>query len=169
MWSLNRLEEGARVKIVVGMVKMGNRLSEREKIWEEEAGYMTVEASFLVTFVFLILFTVMLAGLYVCDLNQAKSFLNQRVTELSVKEENYAASLLAQDRSRIKEMLFVTKLSDFNITVTEKEVSGRMKLSMNVNVPLIGDWVGRFWTNEISLKVDRGNNTEIMRRWEWFE
>ena len=56
MWSLNRLEEGARVKIVVGMVKMGNRLSEREKIWEEEAGYMTVEASFLVTFVFLILF-----------------------------------------------------------------------------------------------------------------
>jgi len=48
-----------------------------------EEGYFTIEALFLVTLLFWLVLVVMMTGLYICDLNQAKSFLNQRVTELS--------------------------------------------------------------------------------------
>ena len=74
---------------------------EKKRLWEGEEGYFTSEASFLVTFVFLLLFAVILSGLYICDLNQAKSFLNERVTELSSNQESYDSNALLEDKNQI--------------------------------------------------------------------
>ena len=137
-----------------------------KEVWEEESGYFTLEAAFLVPLLFLILFAVMLSGLYICDLNQAKSFLNRRVTELSIKEEDYDSHAYAEDKNQIRKMMFISQITDFSITQTEKQVKGSITLSMSPNVPVIGDWLGRLWTDSFSLCVDVGDNVDMLRRWE---
>ena len=118
---------------------------------KEEAGYFTIEAAFLVPLIFLLVFAVMLSGLYICDLNQAKSFLNQRVTELSLNGEKYEGEAQAEDKNQLKRQLFVTSLTDFYIKKTESKVQGEVSLSMRPNVPVIGDWIGKVWTDTFSL------------------
>ena len=141
----------------------------RNKIWEEEEGYFTLEASFLVTFVFLLLFAVILSGLYICDLNQAKSFLNQRVTELSSDKEPYDSNALSEDKKQIESQLFVTGLTEFDIGKTDKQVEGSIGLSMRISLPMIGKWFGQLWTDRFCLCVDVGNATERLRRWNQIE
>ena len=139
------------------------------KEWKNEDGYFTVEAVSLVTLVFLLMFAVMMSGLYICDLNQARSFLNQRVTELSRNEEEYESSQQMEDRKQMQRQLFVTKLIEYSISKTGERVKGEMKLSMRMNVPVITDWFGSLWTDTFSLTVDVGNNVEQMRRWKLIE
>ncbi len=134
-----------------------------------EDGYFTIEAVYLVSLIFLLMFVVMLTGLYICDINQAKSFLNQRVTELSRDGEEYKSSAQAEDRVYLKQQLFVTELKDYAISKTSEKVKGQITLSMRVNVPLIGDWFGNLWSDSFSLSVDVGNNVEQMRRWNQIE
>lgn len=138
-------------------------------IWKEESGYFTIEAVFLVTIIFSIACTVILTGLYICDLNQAKSFLNRRVTELSSNGEEYGSGDESEDRSRIKKQLFVTNLTDFSISKTEQKVKGSIVLSMKLSVPFIEEWFGGLWTDRFSLTVDVGDNADMMRRWEQIE
>ena len=142
------------------------RLTEQ---WKAEDGYFTIEAAFIVTMVFLLTFAVLLTGLYICDLNQAKSFLNRRAAELSLDTEPYNSDEAAKDRNQIKSQLFVTNLTDFTISKTEEQVKGTIALSMKRNIPMIGDWFGGLWTDRFSLALDVGNNADMMRRWEQIE
>ena len=149
---------------------MSEKIKVWKNVWETEEGYFTVEAAFLVTMAFLLVSVVVLTALYICDLNQAKGFLNQRVTELSLDgDSSYGSECLSEDKSRIRQQLFITKLTDFLITKTERQVKGKIVLSMKINIPMIGDWFGSIWTDTFSLTVNIGDNVEMMRRWEQLE
>lgn len=134
-----------------------------------EEGYFTVEASYLVPVLCFLILGIMLAGIYICDLNQAKSFLNRRVTELSRNEEEYLAADLSEDKIFLKSRMLLTEVADFSITKTETKVEGYVELKMNLSIPLIGQWIGNAWRNSFSLSVDVGNNAEWMRRWDQLE
>ena len=148
---------------------MRKSTAEWTKKWKEEEGYFTLEASFLVTTAFLLVTVILLSGLYICDLNQAKSYLNQRVVELSLDEKSYESESVLEDRNRLGQQLFVTKIRDFVITKSGRKVKGEVSLSMMINVPIIGDWAGDLWTETFSLAVNAGNNVEMIRRWEQLE
>ena len=148
---------------------MRKRTAEWTKKWKEEEGYFTLEASFLVTTAFLLVTVILLSGLYICDLNQAKSYLNQRVIELSLDEKSYESESVLEDRSRLGQQLFVTKIRDFIIIKSGKQVEGEVSLTMMINVPIIGDWVGDLWTETFTLTVNASNNVEMIRRWEQLE
>ena len=148
---------------------MIKRIEQRKESWKREDGYFTMEASFLITMVFLLTSVILMTGLYICDLNQAKSYLNQRVTELSLEEEEYEKERLSEDINRLRQQLFVTKITDFLIIKTEKQVSGEVSLSLKMNLPIIGDWIGKLWTDNFSLTVNVSDNVEMMRRWEQSE
>ncbi|MBE5956150.1 MAG: hypothetical protein E7253_06835 [Lachnospiraceae bacterium] len=137
--------------------------------WKEEEGYFTVEAAFLVPFLFSLVFAVMMTGLFICDLNQAKSFLNQRVVELSLDGEAYGHEELARDRDRLKQQMFITKITDFMITKTDKEVKGSVEVAAQFSIPLIGDWIGGLWKDSFSLCADVGDNVDTIRRWRLIE
>ena len=149
---------------------MNKKIKVWKKVWGAEEGYFTVEATFLVTMAFLLVSVVVLTALYICDLNQAKGFLNQRVIELSLDgDSSYGSESLSEDKSRIRQQLFITKITDFLITKTEKQVKGKLSLSMKINIPMIGDGFGSIWTDTFSLTVNIGDNVEMMRRWEQLE
>ena len=139
-----------------------------EKMKAEE-GYFTIEAIFLVTMLFSIMFVVIMSGLYGCDLNHAESFLGRRVTELSRDEKAYEDSERMEDRKQIKTLLFVTELKNYSIVKSGGKVKGTVELSLRLNVPLIGDWFGSLWKDSFSLCVDVGNNVEQLRRWNQIE
>lgn len=137
--------------------------------FDGEEGYFTVEASYLVPILCFLILGIMLAGIYICDLNQAKSFLNQRVTELSRNEKEYLAADLSEDKIFLKGRMLLTEVADFSITKTDTKVEGHVELKMNLSIPLIGQWIGNAWRNSFSLSVDVGNNAEWMRRWDQLE
>lgn len=136
-------------------------------LFTSEEGYFTVEAAFLVPLVILLLFLVMESGLYLCDLNQAKSFLNVRITQLSASSQPYEADALQEDKERIKKKLFVTNVSDFSIKKSKNKVEGTLRISMRF--PVLGEWVGKFWNAGFTFAADIGDNAEQMRRWSQLE
>jgi len=146
-----------------------DNMIQKNALWKEEEGYVTIEVVFLVTLIFLLVCAVMLSGLYICDLNQAKSFLNRRATELSINEESYESDDLSKDKQRIESQLFVTSLTEFYIVKTKSQVKGKIVLSMKLNVPMIGEWFGQLWTDTFSLNLEVGNHADRMRRWEQIE
>lgn len=139
------------------------------KLWAGEDGYFTVEASFLVTLVWLLVLAVIMTGLYICDLNQAKSFLHERVTELSRDDTAYENDQQQADYARIKSQLFITNVVDFSISKSSNKVEGAVELSMKLNIPLMDGWFGKIWGNSFSLSAEVGNNAEKMRRWTLIE
>lgn len=134
-----------------------------------EDGYFTLEAAFIVPMVFVLLLVVMLSALYLCDLNQAKSYLNSRVTELSGSGETYKSSTLQEDKKRLDRLLFIADIKKLSIVKNDDKVKGELELSMRLQVPLLDDWFGTVWTDSFSCVVEMGDNAERMRRWSLLE
>ena len=161
-------------------------------------GYMTVEASLLIpAFIFCVL-GVFLVSLYFYDLGTARSYLNESVVlisdviktngenetgnffsdELETRSVTYllqqsypkqaekAKNLLTE---KLKKTLIVSKVNEMQFYAGQKKVTGRLCLSFQVPVPAIGEWIGKWWKNELTVTVENGNNAEQMRRWDQLE
>lgn len=135
----------------------------------KEDGYFTVEASFLVPMVCFLIFGVMMIGIYLCDLNLAKSFLNRRVSEVASREEDYEAGNQKKDQEWLEKQLFFTKIENFSITRTGSKAKGEVELRMDLAVPLVGSWMGTLWKDSFYYSEDVYDHVEWMRRWDQLE
>ncbi len=138
-------------------------------VLRENKGYFTIEASFIVPILCFLGIGIMMTGLYLCDLNQTKSFLHQKVVLLSEDDSDYSVKERNSDEGYLKGRLFVSHLERFSLSKTEKKVKGEAVLVMDMKIPFVGTWMGRVWRNTFSFHADVGNNTEQMRRWDQLE
>lgn len=148
----------------------GRKITERMfQRLNEEAGYFIVEASFLVPIVCCLILGIAVIGIYICDLNQAKSFLNRRVTELSKDQEEYGTQARNEDWKKLESKLFLTEIEEFIISKSGSKVQGRLEVRMHFSVPLVGTWMGTVWKNEFSYSADIADHVKWMRRWDQLE
>lgn len=146
--------------------------SERDKRINDlvnEDGYFTVEASFLVPMVCFLVVGVMMIGIYLCDLNLAKSFLNRRVSEVASREADYEIEDQKKDQEWLEKQLFFTKIDNFSITRTDSKAKGEVELQMDLAVPLVGSWMGNLWKDSFFYSEDVCDQVEWMRRWDQLE
>lgn len=151
------------------MLTVEEKARQRIKGLEREEGYFTLEASFLVPILCFLAVGIVMLGLYLCDLNMAKSYLSQRVLELSKDDTAYGDTEKKADMEALENRLFMATMTDYSVSKTEWRVKGELELTMNLSVPLVGEWMGNLWKHSFCLTVDRGNNTEQMRRWDQIE
>lgn len=178
MWSLAKQGIGDYVKTVRGENKRDKRLEKRlteqkgqageEKLVEQE-GYFTVEAAFLVPIISFLGIGIMMISLYICDMNQAKSYIQCTVSALSSDKTESSSVKTAQARAWMEENLFVSSVEECSLTQNGKKVKGEITIRMNLNIPLVGSWLGRQWKSTFFFSVNRERNTEQMRRWDQIE
>lgn len=171
---------------------------EKESLWKNQGGYFTLEASMIVPIVLFGMIGIFLAGLYLYDLGTAYSFLNRETVLITdtiktngendsgeFKEQvlcersiSYLLQTSYPDRAneakkqlkqKLQNNLIVSKPNNISFTAGQKKVQGKMRLSFSIPVPVIGEWIGKVWSNRLEVTLENGNNAEQMRRWDFLE
>lgn len=169
-----------------------------KRFFENQKGYFTLEASFIVPITLFSTLGILLVGLYLYDLSVAKNFLNQEVAQITdtiktngkndtgrfQQKELMNRSLkyllqfsypekAAEGKKRLKSILqtqlIVSKVTQISITAGQDKVTGKIRLSFAIPVPVIGELTGRVWKNEITVTMENGSQAEKMRRWDFLE
>lgn len=169
-----------------------------KQFFKNQKGYFTLEASFIVPITLFSTVGILLVGLYLYDLSAAKNFLNQEVAqitdtiktngkndtgqfeqkELMNRSLNYLLQSAypkkaAEGKKRLKNILqtqlIVSKATQLSVTAGQDKVTGKVRLSFIIPVPVIGGLTGRVWKNDITVTMENGSQAEKMRRWDCVE
>ena len=163
-----------------------------------QSGYFTVEASLIVPIVLVCIFGTLAFLLYLYDLGTARSLLNQEAVQISdvIKTDgniesgrfdqkklmdrpltyllciNYpkkASEGTANLKKQLKGKLLVSQADQIILKAQQNQITGKIHLSYKIPVPIIGDWIGRAFQNELTIQIETGSNAEKMRRWDQLE
>ena len=128
----------------------------------EEEGYFTVEATVIGSIAcFLVLF-VMVALCYFYDVGVTAAWLQENVAErtLSMEEEKEEES-----SEQLKKRMILSKLEKCEITEKNTKIVGKATIAVNFPIPMVRDWLGRSWNNQIAIQMEKGNAPEQIRKW----
>lgn len=168
------------------------------KLWNNQKGYFTVEASFLVPMAFFLVLGILYVSFYIYDLSVARNFLNQEVALITdttktngrvdtgkFKQKNLlnrsitymlksSYSTQASEgkkllKKKLQKQLIVSKVSKLTIKAGQVYIKGSLTLSCSIPIPVIGNLIGKVWKNTVSVTMENGNQVEDMRRWEMLE
>lgn len=174
MWNL--VKQG--IEDFVWTVKRESKEDKKEEVTKKdrtkelrmgEEGYFTLEAAFLVPIVCFLGIGILMLALYLCDMNQAKTYLQCAVSALAGDNEESCLEKRKEAEVWLKENLFVSRVESFSFSQTETKAKGEITICMNLNIPMVDVWMGKQWKNTFSFSVNRKKPVEQMRRWDQIE
>ncbi len=132
------------------------------QLLKEEDGYFTVEATVIGSIAcFLVLF-VMVALCYFYDVGVTAAWLQENVAgrTLSMEEEK-----VEETSEQLKKRMILSKLEQCEITENNTKIVGKATIAVNFPIPLVRDWLGRSWNNQIEIQMEKGNAPDQIRKW----
>lgn len=133
-----------------------------------DGGYFTIEAAFIVSITCFLVISFWLIAIYIFDLGCVDSCLKEQAALFSVGEMEEQNTVQAA-KQELEKNLLAASLERFSVEYRGGQVIGNARISLNIPIPVIGGWLGKRWTNSITVTMEKGNNTTKMRKWDQLE
>lgn len=135
---------------------------------KSEGGYFTIEAAFIGSLTCFFVIAFWLIAIYLFDFGCVDSCLKEQAVILSVgeKEEQQKVQVTKEE---LEKSLLVASLDSFWVVRKGEQITGKARISVKIPIPIVGEWIGKKWTNSIVITMEQGNNKTKMRRWDQLE
>lgn len=129
----------------------------------EEEGYFTLEAAIIGSMTCFLMLFVLVALCYFYDVGVTAAWLQENVAGRTLeKEENGEKE---EDYSQAKKRLVLSEITNCKITENDTTIQGSASIAVKFPIPVVGDWLGKRWSNQIEIQMEKGNAPDQIRRW----
>lgn len=125
-----------------------------------EEGYFTVEAAWIGSFSCVLFLFIMVVAVYFYDVGVVMASLQEDVAQMTLEED----ATSSKEESKARQRVILTEIKEYSVTVKSNKITGTATLSVGFPIPILQDWLGKSWENQIQVQMEQADAPDYIRK-----